>query len=102
MKTQGWKSRVNAGSNHKPTGIWNSFKLDAQVRKLEWVGQRIAREGRTLGIRARRWLGGGEAGGIRAENIVWIFGAGRTGSTWLSGMMGELGGHTVWFEPWVG
>ena len=34
--------------------------------------------------------------------MVWIFGAGRTGSTWLSRMMGELEGHAVWFEPWVG
>ncbi len=47
-------------------------------------------------------LGGREAGDIRVENIVWIFGAGRTGSTWLSRMMGDLEGHTVWFEPWVG
>jgi hypothetical protein len=42
------------------------------------------------------------AGGITPENIVWIFGAGRTGSSWLSGIMSELEGHTVWFEPWVG
>jgi hypothetical protein len=40
--------------------------------------------------------------GIIPENIVWIFGAARTGSTWLSRMMGELGGHTVWREPLVG
>jgi hypothetical protein len=40
--------------------------------------------------------------GVNAENIVWIFGAGRTGSSWLSAMMGELKGHIVWFEPWVG
>jgi hypothetical protein len=52
-------------------------------------------------MRARR-LGEGEAGGIRPENIVWIFGAGRTGSTWLAAMMGEMEGHAVWFEPWVG
>jgi hypothetical protein len=42
------------------------------------------------------------AGGISPENMVWIFGSGRTGSSWLSRMMGELEGHTVWFEPWVG
>jgi hypothetical protein len=102
MKTQGWKSRANAGSNYKPTGIWSSFKLAAQARKLKRAGQRIARKGRALGIRVRRRLGGGEAGGIRPENVVWIFGAGRTGSTWLSRMMGDLRGHTVWFEPWVG
>jgi hypothetical protein len=40
--------------------------------------------------------------GIAPENIVWIFGASRTGSTWLSRMMGELKGHTVWREPLVG
>ena len=43
-----------------------------------------------------------EDAGVKPENIVWIFGAGRTGSSWLSQMMGELRGHTVWFEPWVG
>jgi sulfotransferase family protein len=39
---------------------------------------------------------------LRTENIVWIFGAGRTGSSWLSRMMGEMEGSAVWFEPWVG
>jgi hypothetical protein len=40
--------------------------------------------------------------GITPENVIWIFGAARTGSTWLSRMMGELRGHTVWREPLVG
>ena len=39
---------------------------------------------------------------IRPENIVWIFGAARTGSTWLAFMMEELEHHTVWREPYVG
>jgi Sulfotransferase domain len=39
---------------------------------------------------------------VNPENMVWIFGAGRSGSTWLASMMGELEGHHVWFEPWVG
>jgi hypothetical protein len=39
---------------------------------------------------------------VRAENIVWIFGSGRSGSTWLSSMMGALDHQTVWEEPWVG
>ncbi len=83
--------------------MWNRFGLSIRARKLEQVGRRIARKGRAaLGRRARRRPGGEEVGGIRPENIVWIFGAGRTGSTWLSRMMGELRGHTVWFEPWVG
>lgn len=40
--------------------------------------------------------------GIDPERLVWIFGSGRTGSTWLSRIMGELEDHEVWFEPRVG
>ncbi len=43
-----------------------------------------------------------ETGSINPKNIVWIFGSGRSGSTWLSSMMGEIEGHTLWGEPWVG
>jgi hypothetical protein len=42
------------------------------------------------------------ASGVRPENIVWIFGSGRSGSTWLSSMMGDITGQTLWGEPWVG
>jgi hypothetical protein len=34
--------------------------------------------------------------------VVWIFGTGRSGNTWLSSMMGELGGCAVWSEPSIG
>jgi hypothetical protein len=34
--------------------------------------------------------------------MIWIFGTGRTGSTWLAVMMEEPEGHEVWFEPRVG
>jgi len=40
--------------------------------------------------------------GIRPENVVWIFGSGRTGSTWLAAMIEEMKGQTVWFEPRAG
>ena len=56
----------------------------------------------TVGLRERGGVGEVRDTGVKPENIVWIFGAGRTGSSWLSAMMGELKGHTVWFEPWVG
>ena len=46
--------------------------------------------------------GGRAAGGIVPENLIWIFGTGRTGSTWLAAMMEEPEGHDVWFEPRVG
>ena len=40
--------------------------------------------------------------GIKPENIIWIFGTGRTGSTWLGRMMGDLEDHALWHEPYVG
>ena len=67
-------------------------------KQLATKDRRIARLRRELAQK-----GSGEtSGGVRAENVVWIFGAGRTGSTWLSRMMGELEGHAVWNEPLVG
>jgi hypothetical protein len=39
---------------------------------------------------------------IRPENIVWIFGNPKTGSTWLAFMMEELKAHAIWREPYVG
>lgn len=39
---------------------------------------------------------------IKPENTIWIFGAGRTGSTWLGRMMGDLPGYGFWNEPLVG
>ena len=41
-------------------------------------------------------------GGVNPENVVWIFCSNRSGSTWLSSMMGEVEGHEVWNEPLVG
>ena len=73
------------------------------ARRLKQAWQRVARKGRALTKKARRLpTGGGEVGGIKPENIVWIFGTARTGSTWLSAMMGEIKGYTRWHEPLVG
>ncbi len=61
-------------------------------------------------------LGSPGDGGIQAENMVWIFGTGRSGSTWLASMLGEPSGvigkpaprtqdrlgHKFWNEPLVG
>lgn len=45
---------------------------------------------------------GGDNAGVRSEDIVWIFGTARTGSTWLTSMMGEMAGDRSWKEPLVG
>jgi hypothetical protein len=40
--------------------------------------------------------------GVRQGDIVWIFGAGRTGSTWLARLLAEPEGRELWFEPQLG
>lgn len=45
---------------------------------------------------------GRRTGGVAPAGIVWIFGSGRSGSTWLRRMMGEMPDHKVWEEPMVG
>jgi Sulfotransferase family len=44
----------------------------------------------------------GSSGGVRAEDVVWIFCAGRSGSTWLASMLADLPGNAMWNEPLVG
>ena len=54
--------------------------------------------------RLRSRIAGGSirAGGVDPERIIWIFGSGRSGSTWLRSMMGEMDGVRVWEEPMIG
>jgi hypothetical protein len=71
--------------------------------RFERVWQRAVNKGRSLRSRAKRSSSrAGGSHGIAPENIVWIFGTGRSGSTWLASMMEDLGGHAMWNEPLVG
>jgi hypothetical protein len=63
--------------------------------KRAW--RRAVRKGESLRPRARR-----SSRGIKPENIVWIFGTGRSGSTWLGSMMEDFEGCAMWNEPLVG
>ncbi len=74
-------------------GLRAYLKLDAGVtrRELAELRTRSAYDG-----------SGTQAGGLDPGKIVWIFGSGRSGSTWLSTMMGDMSGQTLWGEPWVG
>ena len=80
--------------------LWDAPREKEQLaEELSMAKERISRQGgRIKQLRE----GGKDPHGIRAENVIWIFGAGRTGSTWLSRMMGELEDHAVWKEPLVG
>src|SRR5215211_2262340 len=62
------------------------------------VGQRQQARFEISELRAR--LGGTRD--VNPGNMIWIFGSGRSGSTWLRSMMGEMSNHRVWEEPMVG
>src|SRR5215212_3246915 len=53
----------------------------------------------TQSLAARR---AGYEAGVNPANITWIFCVGRSGSTWLSSVMGEISGHQIWREPKIG
>lgn len=81
-----------------------SERMVEKNRRLKRLRERLEEKDRELAALRAEMLRreAGEEAGIRPENIVWVFGAGRTGSTWLSSMMADLGRHTLWHEPLVG
>src|SRR5215217_2488527 len=91
------RAKAFLNNRHERTADQNS--------ELEQARQQLASKDRELAqLRARLVRSGAatEASGINPENIVWIFGSGRSGNTWLSSMMGDIEGHAVWREPNVG
>jgi hypothetical protein len=75
--------------------------LEKRTRELEEARRQLANKERGLeGLRAGSQ--GSAAESINSENVVWIFGTGRTGSTWLMRMIEDLEDHTSWREPLVG
>jgi hypothetical protein len=92
----------SGGTRGMPDGVGRS---GPRAQELKEVRQRLARKNKEISeLRAQlaRRSPGGRDYAIEPENIVWIFGTARSGSTWLASMMGELEGQHVWNEPLVG
>ena len=53
-------------------------------------------------IKGRGASSTGERTGLKPENLIWVFGTARTGSSWLSAIMGEIARYSRWHEPLVG
>jgi hypothetical protein len=77
-------------------------QAEAQLEKQRGQIRRQAQEIRDLRARVSDGVHSEGYTGIRPENIVWILGTARTGSTWLAFMMEEMEGHAIWREPYVG
>ncbi len=80
-------------------------KLAAKNQELRRVRQQLAEKDKEIAKLRKRLASraaGSNADGIKPENLIWIFGTGRTGSSWLSAMMGDIKGCARWNEPYVG
>lgn len=78
-------------------------QLQAQTRKLKQAQRRVQEQERRIEQLQKQSNGLVEGdGGIDPENIVWILGSPRTGSTWLGRILGEPKGHALWKEPFLG
>jgi hypothetical protein len=103
---------VNAGRSTAGTRADVSGERQDQAQRLRQAEQQIekqrermkmqARELKELRTKVTESIHGNEYHGINPENVIWMLGTARTGSTWLASMMEELEGFTVWREPYVG
>ena len=77
--------------------------LAEQNRKLRQARQQLADKDRQLAeLREKLAISDTQPDGIRPENLIWMFGIARSGSSWLSAMMRDVKGHARWNEPYVG
>src|SRR5919112_311646 len=94
----GTQGAPGGGAAPGPSGAGQHQKIEQLRRELREKDRENAR------LRSRLAAGsfGLPGGGVKPENVIWMFGSGRTGSSWLSTMMGDLEGHARWNEPYVG
>jgi hypothetical protein len=78
------------------------WSLARKSTTLKRVRRRLIGTPQRVYLRFADKRGGEHHSGVRPENVVWIFGSGRSGSTWLRNMMGEIKSYRVWEEPLVG
>jgi O-antigen biosynthesis protein len=88
----------------KPATRTATASRQRQDQSPELVGRGVARTIRRAALRLFH-IGTTEANlhkPVGAEQLIWMFGHSRTGSTWLSWMMTELENQERWHEPYVG
>src|SRR5215213_5630068 len=94
-----------SGSGTQGTGVAPGPSGAGQEQRIEQLRRELwEKDGENARLRSRLAAGsfGLPGGDVRPENMIWMFGSGRTGSSWLSTMMGDLEGHARWNEPYVG
>jgi hypothetical protein len=71
-------------------------ELSKARKQIKWQQRQIRH------LQEKQGLTQPDSSGVSPENIVWIFGTARTGSTWLGSMMGARKGYWRWREPKMG
>ncbi len=112
-RSQGWLSAAKQSGPLPLSARAMLEGLRARAQELGWAVRSAGKRSPTLvrvyskllGQRERVYLALGRSKtgeSIDPGKMVWIFGSGRSGSTWLRSMMGELESSGVWEEPMVG
>jgi hypothetical protein len=94
----GTHAAPGGGATPKPPGAGQ----DQRIEQLRGELREKDRENARLRSKLAAGSFGLPGGSVKPENVIWLFGSGRTGSSWLSTMMGDLEDHARWNEPYVG
>jgi hypothetical protein len=107
LLTGGARTRTRVGRTFGATSEQLEQARRTIARKnerLEKLRHQMARKDQEI-VRLRASLGAGERArvlGVKPENIVWVFGTAKTGSSWLGSLMSDPLMHYAWREPNVG
>ena len=78
-------------------------KFKEQAQELRAAREQIERKNRQIRrLRKSKRRSGRSQRGVRPENLIWILGTPRVGSTWLGATMSSMKGYRLWHEPLVG
>src|SRR5829696_10494501 len=105
-----WSRQRTARDSYRTVLVPRRERQSVRITALEGLQQSEGVDSRGDGqprgkspepIHDRQARGAEPRQGVRAEQLIWVFGSPRTGSTWLSKMMAELDDHQRWNEPYV-
>jgi len=104
MRTNAFVGKLRSFTRRQEELAEARAKIARKNKTLEGLRRRLeAKEQELAKARAMLAATQGEThAAMRPENFVWLFGSGRTGSTWLGSMLGDLRGHATWNEPYLG
>src|SRR5215216_3446489 len=87
--TRGRTGELESVETKPPDQVWR--QLEDKDREIAQLQARLAAD-----------ANGAPNARLKPENIIWVFGVARTGSSWLTAMMADLRKHVRWNEPYVG